>query len=191
MAKTNVDKIFDKVEKDFVDLSKKAAREAANKAQKDIKEKADKFIDEYYKYDAKWYKKQRKHALYKLVEEYYEEKETSDGITIKFGIVYNPNKIEGIHKSNSWYHQSGTRWISRADGDFDFDSQNNGVPSATWITEKFWEGIHPSGKVGDDDGVHDPMSPDEKMQHFFNTELDNLLRRYISKALLSAVKEYF
>lgn len=191
MATTNVDKIFAQIEKDFVELSKNAARNAANKAQEDIKQKADKFIDEYYKYDAKVYKRQRKHALYKLVEKYYEEKESPDGIMIRFGIIYNPSNIKGIHKSNSWYHQSGTEWIPRNSGNFDFDSQNNGIPSATWITEKFWEGVHPSGKIGDNDGVHDDQSPDQKMQAFFDTELNNLLKTYISKALLGAVKEYF
>lgn len=191
MAETNVDKIFAKIEKDFVELSKNAARNAANKAQEDIKQKADKFIDEYYEYNAKAYKKQRKHALYKLVEKYYEEKESPDGIMIKFGIIYNPSNIMGVHQSNSWYHQSGTEWIPRNSGSFDFDSQNNGIPSATWITEKFLEGVHPSGKIGDNDGIHDSQSPDEKMQKFFDMDLNNLLKTYISKALLGAVKEYF
>ena len=47
MAATNIDEVFKKIEKDFVELSKTAARNAATKAQKDIAEKADRFIDEY------------------------------------------------------------------------------------------------------------------------------------------------
>lgn len=190
MADTNIDEIFSKIEKDFIELSKNAAKSAANKAQKDIRKKADKFIDEYYQYSPRMYKNRQK-ALYKLVQDYYSENETSNGINIEFGVKYDPSRIMGIHKSNSWYHQSGTQWVPRNSGNFDFDSQNNGIPSATWITEKFWEGIHPSGKIGDDGGIRDAQSPDEKMQQFFDTELDDLVGQYISKALLDAVAAYF
>ena len=47
MAGTNIEAIFGQIEKDFVELSKNAARSAANKAQKDIQNKADKFVEEY------------------------------------------------------------------------------------------------------------------------------------------------
>lgn len=193
MAATNIDEVFKKIEKDFVELSKNAARNAATKAQKDIKEKADKFIDEYYAFKPKWYGKSRKKALYKLVQKYYQETQTKKGIVIEFGIQYTPSKIYGIHKSYSPYHKSGSKWISRANNpdSFSFDAGDNGIPEATWITEKFLEGIHPSGKLGDEDGVRDAMSPDEKMQKFFDKELGDLVMTYMNKNLLDLVKLYF
>lgn len=189
MASTNIDEVFNKIETDFVKLSKNAAKSAANKAQKDIREKADEFITEYYKYKPTMYKN-RKKALYKLVQDYYRETETAKGISIEFGVTYDPSKL-GPHESNSWYHRSGTHWIPRDSGDFDFDSQNNGIPDSQWIVNKFWEGIHPSGKIGDDGGVKDEQTSDEKMQKFFDKELDDLVNTYMNKALLDAVSAYF
>lgn len=192
MAATNIDAVFKKIEKDFVELSKNAARNAATKAQKDIAAKADKFIDEYYaSYKPKWYK--RKRALYKLVQKYYQETQTTKGISIEFGIQYTPSKIYGMHKSYSPYHKGGTSWISRADypESFHFDKGDNGIPEATWITDNFLEGIHPSGKLGDKDGIRDKRSPDEKMQKFFDKELNDLVMKYMNKYLLDLVKYYF
>lgn len=183
MAATNIDEVFSRIEKDFIELSKNAARDAANKAQEDIKKKADRFISEYYQYKPKWYHS-RKKALYKLVQKYYKETEKKNGIVIEFGVKYDPAEIEGIHKSYSKLHKSGDEWISRKDKRFNWDSDANGIPEAEWITEQFLEGIHPWAK-------EDPMSPDDKMQKFFDTELNDLIMTYMNKALLNAVKEYF
>ena len=192
MAATNIDEVFKEIEKDFKALCEKAARDAATKAQKDIVKKADKFIDEYYDYDATWYKKNRKHALYDLVQDYYKEKDKRDGIAIEFGIQYVPSKIRGIHKSYSPWHKSGSKWISRTDkSSFHFDKGDNGIPEPEWIAKNFIEGIHPSGKLGDDDGIKDEKSPDEKMKDFFDTELDDLVIKYMDKYLLSSIKTYF
>ena len=192
MAATNIDKVFAQIEKDFVLLAQSAARGAAIKAQKDIQKKADKFIDEYYaSYSPKWYR--RKGHLHKLVKEYYREDKLSNGIMIEFGIEYSSSQISGLHKSYSPYHQGGGEWISRANNkdSFNFDSGDNGIPSADWITNKFLEGIHPSGKLGDDGGIADAMSPDDKMQKFFDQELENLVAGYIHGNLLDLVKTYF
>lgn len=185
MAATNLDEIFSQIEKDFVELSKNAAKKAANKAQNDIREKADKFIGEYYaSYSPKIYK--RKYALYKLVQNYYKERETGKGLKIEFGIKYNPSKMGYIHKSNSWWHQSGNEWISMWDDyrGFNFYGQDNGIPSPLWITENFIEGWHPWGQ-------QDGQSPDEKMQRFFDNELEGLIVGYMNTALLDAVATYF
>lgn len=192
MAVTDIDKVFAQIEKDFVLLSQSAARGAANKAQKDIQKKADKFIDEYYaSYTPRWYR--RKKHLYKLVQRYYREDKTSKGIMIEFGVEYSASKIRGLHKSYSPYHQSGGAWVSRArDKDsFHFNAGDNGVPEAEWITNMFLSGAHPSGKLGDEDGIRDVMSPDRKMQQFFNTELQDLVMKYMHKNLLDLVKGYF
>lgn len=192
MAATNIDQVFKKIEKDFVELSKTAARNAATKAQKDIAEKADKFIDEYYaSYKPAWYN--RKKHLYKLVQKYYQERQLKKGIVIEFGVQYSPSQIRGLHKSYSPYHKGGSQWISRMrDADsFHFDAGDNGIPEAEWITEKFLEGIHPSGKLGDEDGIMDAQSPDEKMQHFFDKELGDLVMTYMNRYLLDSVRRYF
>lgn len=192
MAATNIDEAFKQIEKDFMELSKTAARNAATKAQKDIKEKADRFIDEYYaSYEPAWYN--RKKQLYKLVQKYYQERELKKGIVIEFGIQYTPSKIRGLHKSYSPYHKTGNTWISRQrdEGSFHFDAGDNGIPEAEWITEKFLEGIHPSGKLGDEGGKQDAQSPDEKMQHFFDKELGDLVMTYMNRYLLNLVQYYF
>lgn len=196
MAFTNADAFFAQIEEDWAELSKRAAREAATKAQKDIREKADKFIKEYYAYNPKVYTNaKRKKALYKLVEDFYEVTERPNGIEIEFGVTYNPENIKGIHRSNSRYHQSGDKWISvrsprgmSADiptlNDVIGSGSDNGIPEPEWITEQFLAGIHPWSAV-------DEQSPDEKMQDFFDTKIEDLINEYISSSLLNAIREYF
>lgn len=183
MAATNIDEVFSRIEKDFIELSKNAARAAANKAQEDIKKKADQFISEYYNYKPVWYNR-RKKALYKLVQRHYKEIQKNDGIIIEFGVKYDPSQIEGIHRSYSKMHQTGSKWFGRDDEGFKWESHNNGIPEAEWITDQFIEGIHPWAQT-------DPKSPDDKMQHFFNTKLENLVNTYMNKALLDSIKDYF
>lgn len=185
MADTNFDAIFAQIEKDFVKLSKNAAKSAANKAQNDIREKADKFISEYYEsYTPKIYR--RKHALYKLVQNYYKERDNGKGLTIEFGIKYSPSKMGHVHRSNSWWHQSGKEWKSRLDTESKFNSsrQDNGIPSPEWITSNFLDGIHPWAQT-------DAPSPDDKMQKFFDDELESLINTYMSDALMESVASYF
>lgn len=191
MAVTDIDAVFAQIEKDFVLLSQSAARGAAAKAQKDIAAKADKFITEYYaSYDPKWY--HRKHHLYKLVQKYYREDKTTKGIVIEFGIEYSASKIRGLHKSYSWRHRSGDKWVSqyRDRDSFHFDKGDNGIPEPEWITDNFLEGIHPSGKAREI-GKKDNQSPDQKMQKFFNNELQNLVMGYMHKNLLDLTRAYF
>lgn len=190
MAATNINQIFKQIKEDFVEISKNAAKSAANKAQKDIREKADQFIKEYYGYQPKVYKR-RKKALYKLIKDHYVEVESAKGIMIEFGVIYDPSQIEGMHTSNSWWHQSGGTWISRRNDmeNFDFKSQNNGVPGAEFITSNFLDGIHYIDEYGN--AIEYGGSPDEKMQKFFDGELESKIKSYISSALLSAVGEYF
>ena len=189
MAATNIDEIFSQIEKDFVELSKDAARKAANRAQKDIVIQADKFINEYYsEYTPSAYKRQR--ALFKLVQDYYKELEGKKGLKIEFGVRYNPTKIKGLHESNSSLHKSGNKWVSRDNSRFNL-SGGNGIPQPEWITERFLAGQHPSGMIGDNEGIKVGKSPDEKMQDFFDTKLDDLIGNYMHSALMDAVAAYF
>ena len=94
MATTNISAFFSQIEKDFIKLSKEAPQSAAKRAQEDIKQKADKFIDEYYdSYKPKFYKRRHDKALHKLIEKVYVESESSNGITIEFGIRYDDKDI--------------------------------------------------------------------------------------------------
>ena len=184
MASTNIDIVLKQIEADFVELSKNAAKSAAKKAQTDIEQKADKFIDEYYEFVPRLYKK-RQMALYKLVEEYYKEKESGKGITIEFGVLYNPGNIKGLHRSMSRFHQSGGKWIPRASfTPNNWNSSANGIPEPEWITKKFLAGEHPWAAT-------DAQSPDDKMQDFFDTELDSMVVGYLHSALMGAVAAYF
>lgn len=190
MAGTNIDEIFGRIEADFVELSKEAAKKAARKAQKDIRKKADKFVAEYYDEYTPTVYKNRQGSLKNTIQDYYKESEGGSGVSIEFGVTYDPSRV-GDHHSNSWYRKSGTSWIPRLSGDFDFDSQNNGIPSATWIFDKFWQGVHPSGKIGDDGGIKCGPSSDEKMQDFFDAELSDLVMSYMNAALFEALAAYF
>lgn len=187
MAVTNVGDFFSQIEENFIEITKNAARTAAKQAQKDIKKKADQFISEYYQYPTQY---DRLYALYNIVDDYYSESDGGSGIAIQFGVTYDPSKL-GQHTSNSWYRQSGASWIPRMHGDFDFDSQNNGMPSSAWIVDKFWSGIHPSGKIGDNSGHKDQMSSDQKMQHFFDGELQGKVNSYLQSAFYSELSKYF
>ena len=188
MAATNIENIFSQIKKDFVKLSKDAARDAAKKAQIDIATQANKFISEYYEYKPKVYKN-RKNALYKLVQRYYKEKETKRGMVIEFGVEYNPTKIKNLHTSNSWWHRTGTKWIPRGSSGFNEDGQDNGIPEPEWITNNFLAGVH--YEFADGRKIQDAQSPDEKMQSFFDNQLDNLIGSYMSTALYDAVRTYF
>ena len=190
MATTNINEIFHQIEKDFLKLSKEAARMAAKRAQSKIAIQADKFISDYYdEYKPSAYKRQN--ALFKLVQDYYKERVVKNGTKIEFGIEYNPAKIRGLHKSNSPFHQHGGQWISRNDSGFDFNSGDNGIPEPEWITNKFLAGEHPSGLIGDDRGIKVGRSPDEKMQEFFDTQLEDMISDYMQSALMDAVVKYF
>ena len=190
MATTNINETFKQIEKDFIELSKEAARVAAKRAQSKIAIQADKFIADYYdEYQPSSYKRQ--HALFKLIQNYYKEKIGKNGLAIEFGVEYNPSKIKGLHKSNSPFHQSGGKWIARNDSGFNFDAGDNGIPEPEWITNMFLSGRHPSGIVGDNDGIKVGRSPDEKMQDFFDTKLEELISEYMHTALMDAVATYF
>lgn len=190
MAAVNINEFLKQIEEDFEKLSKDAARKAAKKAQKDIVRQADKFVSDYYfEYEPKRYKN-RQRALFKLVQDYYKEKGSADGISIEFGVQYDSNKIRDIHWSRSPLHQGGNKWIARGDSGFNWHSQDNGIPEPEWIMQKFLAGLHPSGMPGDNGGTKVGDSPDKKMQYFFDTKLDNLVGNYMYSELIKAVETY-
>ena len=101
-------------------------------------------------------------------------KEKGDKCVISFAIVYDSSYINGIYKSNSWYHQGGgEQWVSRYDNPdrFKFNSSYNGIPESTWILNNYLEGIHPGWVKGEDRGWKDSESTADTMQQFFEKEL--------------------
>lgn len=194
MADINLNEFFKNIERDFVKLSEDAARTAANKAQKDIRTKADKFIAEYYLYRPAVYR-DRRYALYHLVEDYYHETATASGIVIEFGVFYKPSNIRGVHRSKSKFHQSGRTWIPRNNEAFNFNTGNNGIPDHRWITDNFLDGVHPYPYKKDGKWeyteIEDSQSSREKMDQFFDIELEGLVLTYMNTALLNAIRSYF
>ena len=171
----NIIKNSDKV---VVSISKNVAQ----KAQKDIYNQAHKNLQVYYKnyvpvlYD-------RTDTLKNAIRPYYRDNSTSSKINIEVGVVYDSSYLTGYY-SNSKYHKTGDKWVSRFDENFNWDGDSNGAPDPEWILANFLNGIHP--RVGADymwNPVEDPRSQRELMQEFLKQEKSKL-GDYISQALL-------
>ena len=168
---------FKQIEKQSKQMAIDAMREVANKAHKMAIQTAKNCLAQYYSnYKPKRYKrtKQLKKAIRHKM-----PKETNKGdvYTISFSIIYDANKLKGLYRSNSWYHQSGDKWIpvmatwapdhivkgmshDMRQGIRDDWGQNNGIPEPEWILNNYLQGIHPWGKT-------DKESTDSVMTKFF------------------------
>ena len=178
MAVKDFDTAFAAIVKDCQAIAVEAVKNAASKTQKDILKEANDYLQRYYRnYTPTRYK--RTYRLKNAIKPVFEEKSGSSNISIEVGVEYNSGALKGYY-SNSWYHQSGTHWISRDSGDFDFDSQNNGIPEPEWIMNNFLEGIHPWAQ---DDGE----STNSLMQEFFDVQLASRIEKYVQEELLAAI----
>ena len=116
-----------------------AVKGAAKEIKEDFKEKViDQAVSDYYS-DYSPNKYRRTGGLYNA----FKVKTNvinNDSISLKFQWNYNwlPE-----YRSRSKYHQDGGDWVSRYDDDFDYDSDDNGIPEKGWIFTNFMEGIHP------------------------------------------------
>lgn len=179
MAGQNIDDVFAAIIKDCQTIAVEAVKSAAKKTQDKIIEVADSYLVRYYSnYKPKKYK--RTYSLKKAIVPVFKDKSSADKICFEVGVKYDSSPLIGLYKSNSWYHQSGTHWISRNSGDFDFDSRNNGIPQPDWILENYLRGEH--------GGYHlDGLSPDISMVRFFNIKLDSLISAYVQDELFAAI----
>ena len=178
MAVQGLDAAFAAIIKDCQAIAVEAVERAASKTQKDILKEADDYLQRYYRnYTPNRYK--RTYQLKNAIKPVFENKSGSNGISIEVGVEYNSGALKNYY-SNSWYHQSGTHWISRDSGDFDFDSQNNGIPEPEWIMNNFLEGIHPGAQ-------DDHESTNSLMEEFFDVQLAGRIEKYVQEELFAAI----
>lgn len=179
MAGQSIDAAFAAIIEDCQAIAVEAVKNAAKKTQEKIIEVADSYLVRYYSnYKPKKYK--RTYSLKQAITPVFEDKSSGDKICFEVGVKYDSSPLIGLYKSNSWYHQSGTNWIPRASGNFDFDSRNNGIPQPDWILDNYLRGEH--------GGYHlDGLSPDISMVRFFNIKLDSLISTYVQNELFAAI----
>ena len=178
MAVQGFDDVFAAIIQDCQAIAAEAVKNAAIKTQKDILKEADDYLQRYYSnYKPKRYKRtyQLKNAIKPIIKDH----STSKGISIEVGVEYNAGALKNYY-SNSWYHQTGTHWIGKDSGDFDFDSQNNGIPEPAWILNNFLEGIHPWAQT-------DGESTNSLMEDFFDVQLPNRIGQYVQEELFAAI----
>lgn len=180
---TKLDAMFKKIESNSKQMAIQAMKDVADKAYAMSKKKAAECLKNYYNnHKPKRYKRtnQLKNAI-KGMSPY----ETTKGSihSIKFGIVYDSKHLDGLYRSNSWYHQSGTEWVGRDDPYFDFDSRNNGIIESSFILGNYLEGIHPWAKI-------DQESTDEAMTRFFKEELPGTIGDMIYDEMQNAVLNF-
>lgn len=179
MAGQSIDAAFAAILKDCQTIATQAVQNAAKKAQDDIIKEANSYLQKYYNnYKPKRYK--RTYSLHKAITPVCEDMSNKKGISIEVGVEYDSNKLKDIYHSNSWYHQTGTHWIGRDSGNFDFDSQNNGIPQPWWIMDNFLEGVHPWAQT-------DSESTVSLMKEFFDTQLPDRIGQYVQNELFNAI----
>lgn len=178
MADKSIDGAFAAIIKDCRAVAVEAVKNAAKKAQNDILKEANNYLQRYYNnYKPKQYK--RTYKLQKAITPVFEDRSTPNGVSIEVGVEYNSGMLKGYY-SNSWYHKGGTHWISRNDGNFDFDSQNNGIPEPEWIMNNFLEGVHPWAQ-------DDNESTNSLMEEFFDVQLSGRIEKYVQEELFAAI----
>lgn len=202
MAK-DFNKIFDDILNDSTSVAIAAIKNASKQVQRDVCEQAEKNLQTYYKsYSPKRY--ERTNRLRRAILPYYADKSNSKNICIEVGVQYKSSALTGAYKSNSWYHKSGGDWVSRTNGNFNFNGSNNGIPQPEWILNNFWEGIHPVTKyigwLDEDSGrerrdyVYDPVKTESQfslMEKFYNTVLKDKIGDYVNSAIENAILSKF
>lgn len=190
MGKT-IESIVDEVLKEYGNIVLEATKEAAHKGQKDVMKKAKRYLKEYYNaYPPEMY--QRKYALQRAITPYWGDSTTSNMASITIGVKYNAGALKGAYRSNSKWHQSGdvwksvpanlkinmTRGVQFDDNQRDFFG-NFGTPEPNWILDNYLRGEH-GGYYNDGRGTA------EKMDKFFDGELQYRIAKYMEKALFGA-----
>jgi hypothetical protein len=180
MAVKNIDAAFASIIKDCQTVAVEAVKNAAKKTQDDILKEADNYLQRYYTNYPKPKRYKRTKYLQNAITPVFEDRSTKNQISIEVGVEYDANKLKNHYYSNSWYHQTGTHWIPRHSGDFDFDSKNNGIPEPEWIMNNFLEGIHPWAQT-------DNESTNSLMEEFFDVQLAGRIQQYIDEELFNAI----
>ena len=198
----DINAIFEDILNDTQSVAVAAIKNASKQVQKDVCEQAEKNLKAYYaSYNPKIYK--RTNRLRRAILPYYADKSNSKNICIEVGVQYNSGALVGAYKSNSWYHQSGDKWVGVGSDNFNFNSSGNGIPQPEWILNNFWEGIHPVTKVvkGLDgelgytyDYMYSPVETESQysmMERFYNTVLKDKIDGYVTSAIENAILSKF
>lgn len=185
-----LDKLFKQIQKNSEQMAMDAMMKAANDAYLLSQKKAVSCLKNYLKKKPKIYKRINPSPLTKAIMLFKPRLHEKNGTcTVTFGIGYDSEKIKGMYKSNSWYHQGGGDWISRYDEPekFNFKSQHNGIPDSGWILSNYLQGIHPGWVNGEDHGWVDSTNTASEMQNFFEKELREKAGALIYETMQDAV----
>lgn len=158
------------------------ARQAVKKARDEV---AMNCLRRYYAYyDPEMYV--RTNSLQKSIKPVLRQRNSKNQYTILLGIHFDPSRLEGVYQSNSWYHQSGGKWVSSNDRGFNWNGQNNGIVDPNWVVENFLMGRHPYmyGFKPDPTTTHDVMT------EFFQEDMGGLLSSLIAIEFPKAVKKF-
>lgn len=195
MADKSVDKLFDDIIKDYKAVVEETVYRAAISAKDDIIFEAHSCLRKYYNnYKPRRYKRTK--SLQRAIVPIFKINSTRRKISFRVGVQYDSSRLEGIYKSNSRYHQSGTKWkssgytagpiygphraVKNPFRDFNFESGDNGVPEPEWILNNFLTGVHPWAAT-------DLEYSDSTMSEFFDDMLPDLINGYIEDEFVDVV----
>lgn len=161
--------------------------DVAKKVEQDMKAKAESVVAEYYanspkkKYSPKGYLKRSIHVESIITNS---GKQWSGSFIVVFEPYYLPK-----HKSNSKFHQSGSKWIPTSDMSYSEKMAGGkpkqfGAPENSWIMEQFLEGIHPWSNVQSvsaTERMEDYVQKEgiEKAQRILQDEIEKRFAKYL------------
>jgi hypothetical protein len=176
------------------EIVKKTVKEAGIKARKDFVNETKKVIKHYYdEYPERQYDPIG--SLYHLFT--YENK--TRGKSIDVTINFDSARIEGMHQSNSRYHQEGDVWesIKWKNGRGPERNRQYGAVESDFIFTNFWYGDHPVTN-GDKyagfkyEPVNKGKSPEELLIEYTETYVNGELQEFVidtfTQNLLKALK---
>lgn len=193
MAGQSIDATFAAILKDCQAVAVEAVKNAAKKAQDDVRAQAQLYVRKYYaSYKPKRYK--RGEQLYTAITPVFEDHSTHKGISFKIGVEYDSSKLKRYsqYSSNSKFHQSGSPW--RSVTDHSKFSPDNGIVEPEWIMGNFLEGIHPITQFDpskENPYVYEPkqdsVSTNTLMVDFFDNTLPDRIDQYVKDSLWDAI----
>ena len=184
--------VVNKILEDYENIILDATKEAAHKGQEDIMKEAKRYLQEYYNWRPKMYKRTRN--LQRAMSPYSDNTVQGNTAFFTIGVEYDPDLLKGFYKSNSKWHQSGNVWKSVPDSlkigmtkGVKFEGAqaeffgNFGTPEPEYILGNYLEGIHGEAHM-------DTRSPADKLDNFFKNELPDRIEAYMQSAIVGALK---
>lgn len=191
MAGQSIDATFAAILKDCQAVAVEAVKNAAKKAQDDIMQEAQSYLQKYYTgYKPTSYRRTK--YLKNAITPIFEDNSAGNRFSFEVGVKYDANKLKNHYFSNSRFHESGDTWRSVTDH-YKFSS-DNGIPEPEWIMENFLKGIHPITEFdeGKDQYVYKPkkdsVSTNSLMKNFFNKQLEQRINQYIREEMSNIIE---